>query len=222
MRKRTPKPPVPTIRRRKLPRLMLTILFTIMIAGSLVYSLGWLGDLARQHLGPRDRYRVTFAHIDCGAPPGTNHATFLSEVRYASNFPETFQLLDPELSPKLSAAFASHPWVESIDGIDVERPSRVRVRIRFRTPILAVNVQSGGVRLVDANGILLPLCESPAGLAELVPSLPDPEIASGKVWPNAVVSRAVELVKIYQPKRLEKTTGWKLTGTDGKVLYVSG
>jgi hypothetical protein len=222
MPKRTLKTPAAITLRRKLSRRSIAALLTLVFGSGLVVALGWLGGLARDSLGPRDRYRVSFAQIECDTPPGLDRARFLSEVRYASNASESFQLLDPALSRKLSSAFAAHPWVETVESVEVEPPARVTVRLRFRTPTLAVRIASGGVRFVDGHGILLPLGDAPAGVPELVKPVPDPESASGKLWPDPDVKRAIELVKTYQPVRLEKTpAGWKLTGADGKALNVS-
>lgn len=221
--RKTRKPRTPPPTRHRIPRLATVVLFTLAAACGVVLVIGWLGDLARQHLGPRDRYRVQFSEIECEPPPGMDRATFLSEVRYVSNFPPSFQLLDPELELRLSSAFAAHPWVESVEGADVSPPGRARLRLRFRTPVLAAQVHSGGVRLVDGNGVLLPVTDHAPELPELTTVVHDPETAAGKVWANAAVLRAIELVKTYHPRRIEKTPGgWKLTGTDGKVLSVSG
>jgi hypothetical protein len=199
------------------------MLATLGVVAGLLFGLGWVGDQARHRLGPHKRYQVRFTDIECDTPPGRDRPTFLSEVRYVSDVPDTFQLLDPELRPKLSAAFAGHPSVEAVDGVDVEPPDRVRVRVRFRTPVLVVTLEGGGVRLVDANGVLLPVCDVPPGLAELATPVRGPEGPAGKVWADDTVRRAVELVRAYQPRRLEKIPGgWRITSTDGKVLTVGG
>lgn len=220
MPRRKPKPPPP---RRRSFRAVLAVLITLGVAVGVLIGLGVVGDEARGRLGPRDRYRVPFADIECHSPPGSDRPTFLSEVRYVSGAPDTLQLLDPDLRSQLAAAFAAHPWVETVDGVDVEPPARVRVRLRFRSPVLAVNVGHGGVRLVDANGVLLPVGTMPPELCELAALVSPPAVPAGQVWADDTVRRAVELVKAYQPRRLEKNRGgWKLTGRDGTVLNVGG
>src|SRR5438445_11816591 len=101
MRKRTSSKPATFTSRPWFTRRVLAISVTLLVAVGLVLGLGWLGDLARHHLGPRDRYRVSFSQIECEPPPGKDRATFLSEVRYVSSFPDSFQLLDSELASKL-------------------------------------------------------------------------------------------------------------------------
>jgi hypothetical protein len=206
---------------RRVGRPVLAVLLTLGAVAGLLFGLARLGDEARRRLGPRDRYTARFADVECDAPPGLDRPTFLAEVRYAASVPESFQLLDPELPARLAAAFAVHPWVESVTGVDVAPPARVRVRLRFRTPVLAVPTDGGVVRLVDAGGVLLPATAPPAGLPELVNVVPPPVTPAGQVWADDTVKRAAELVTAYRPARLERTPiGWRLTQHDGKVLVV--
>ncbi len=225
MAKRKPKPPeaAPPPKPRRWWRRVFAVLVTLGIALALLFGLGWLGEFARHQLGPQERYRVSFAEIECEAPPGRDRATFLSEVRYASNFPETFQILDKDRDAKLRAAFLAHPWVEAVDSVEVEAPRTIRLRLRFRTPALAVRLRTGRVRLVDGNGVLLPHTPQPEGLPELTTPLSEPDVAAGQSWPDEAVVRALELVKTYGVVRVEKTTtGWRLTESNGNILNVGG
>lgn len=224
-RKRKPAPappPPPRPGRWRGTRPALVVVLTLAAAAGLLVGLGWVGDEARRRLGPRDRYAVRFADIACDAPPGADRPAFLAEVRYVSGFPESFQALDPDAASRLAAAFAGHPWVGAVDGVTVEPPATVRVRLRFRTPVLAVRTDDGEpARMVDAGGVLLPAAPAPAGLAELDNRVPPPGVASGKPWPDETVKRAAELAKSYAPRRIEKTpAGWRLTQPDGKMLLV--
>lgn len=200
-------------------RRLLVVVLTLAAAAGLVWGVARLGDLARSGLGPRDRYAVRFADIECDAPPGLDRPTFLSEVRYVADLPETIQALDPELSEKLKAAFAAHPWVASFDGTTVDAEHHVRVKLRFRTPAVAVRTP-GGVRVVDASGVLLPPEAKADGLPELV-SPARPSVAAGQVWNDPDLKRALELVEAHHPRSIEKTAkGWRLTTADGKTLSV--
>ena len=110
-----------------------------------------------------------------------------------------------------------HPWVDGIEEIRVEPPAVVKVRLRFRSPILSVTTEGGTVRLVDASGVLLPVSPAPTSIPELVNRLPSPDTPAGQVWADETV-RTVELVSAYHPRRLEKsTTGWRFTQNDGKT-----
>ncbi len=201
-------------------RRLLVVLVTLAIVAGLVWGVAWLGDAARHGIGSRDRYAVHFANIECDMPPGRERAAFLSEVRYITSFPETFQSLDPELNVKLATAFGRHPWVAAVEDVSVNAAGTVRVKLRFRVPVLAVRTDSKAVRLVDSTGVLLPPEATADGVAELLNPVRTPPLA-GQVWQDALVKRAVELVESHHPRQLEKTPqGWRLTTADGKTLVV--
>lgn len=199
-------------------RRLLAVALTLAAAGALVWGVAKLGDAARLGVGPRDRYAVRFADIACDPPPGMDRPSFLSEVRYVSNVPETFQSLDRELHAKLSAAFTAHPRVAAFDGVSVDAEGAVRVSLRFRTPALAVRLPDGTVRVVDASGVLLPPDAAPDGLPE-VRGIGVPTVPAGQAWGE--VKRALELADAHKPRTLEKSAkGWRLTTADGKQLAV--
>jgi hypothetical protein len=97
------------------------------------------------------------------------------------------------------------------------------VKLRFRVPALAVRLAGATdhVRVVDTQGVLLPLRTESAELPTLLTPVPAPTTPSGKPWADDAVKRAVQLVEAHHPKALEKTPeGWRLTMSDGKVLVV--
>jgi hypothetical protein len=212
--------PVGSNSSRRAIRRFVAVLFTLALVVGLVWGLSRLGDEARRGIGTRNRYSVRFADIECEPPPGFDRPTFLSEVRYVSKFPELFQSLDPELTSKLNVAFSAHPWVASFNDVLVEPNGTVRVKLRYRTPALAVRT-ADGMRIVDAASVLLPLATDPTGLPELVTLAPVPAISAGQVWLDDNVKRAVQLTEIHHPTKLEKTEmGWRLTMPDGKTLIL--
>lgn len=198
-------------------RPIIAVLVTLGVAAALLFGLSRLGDEARRNIGPRERYTVRFADIRCDSPPGTTRDTFLTEVRYAANAEATFQSLDPDLGAKLTAAFAAHPWVAGVEGVVVEPPDVVTVKLTYRTPVLAI-----GARAVDAKGILLPPEATTAGLPELLKASPlPPEATAGKPWPDDIVVRAAPVAAEYKPKTIERTAqGWQLVQPDGRKLLV--
>jgi len=201
----------------------LVVVLTLAVVAGLVWGVKRLGDSAQRGLAPRDRYTVRFLDIECDAPPGLSRAAFLSEVRYHSHFPPTFQSIDPELRAKLSTAFAAHPWVAAVERVVVEPEGRVRVEMKFRIPALAFPLAGSTqeMRVVDTTGVLLPITTNPAGLPELLTPVPATTTPSGQPWPDRVVKRALELVGAHQPRKLEKTPqGWRLTKDNGTVLVI--
>jgi hypothetical protein len=206
---------------RRAVRRFVAVVLTLAAVSALVWGLSRLGDSARRELGPRERYSIRFADIECGSPPGCDRSTFLAEVRYCSSFPEFFQALDSNLTTSLTAAFTVHPWVERVDSVSVESSGTVRVNLKFRTPVLAVPT-SGETRIVDGNGVLLPKAGESTGLPELIAAVPAPTVPAGQVWADSIVQRAVELVAIHHPVKLEKTaSGWRLAMADGRILVLA-
>lgn len=210
-RARKAEPPAP---RRVRPAVAAVL--TLGCAATVLYGLWWAGAEARRHLGPRDRYAVHFADIRLDPPPGATREAFLAEVRYASDAAPTVQALDPDLSAKLTAAFAAHPWVAGVDAVEVEGSNAVRVKLTYRVPALAV-----GGRVVDAKGVLLPAAAPTAGLPELLGAAVPPEAVAGKPIADDV-TRAAAVAAEYRPKTIERTPqGWQLVMPDGKKLVVA-
>lgn len=208
---KAPQPPAPP----SAARLALRVLLTLAVAAAVLFGLSWAGIEARRHIGPRDRYAVSFGEIQLDPPPGSTREAFLAEVRYASGTAPTVQALDPELSAKLSTAFAAHPWVASVDGVSVEGTNAVSVRLTYRVPVLAV-----GGRAVDAKGILLPATAPTAGLPELLDA-PPPEVPAGKPVSDDV-ARAAAVAAEYKPRSIARAPqGWQLLMLDGRKLSVA-
>jgi hypothetical protein len=208
--------------RKKLTRRVLVGMLTLAAVVGVVLGIRHLGEAARQEIAQHDRYSMAFSDVECDVPPGYERASFLSEVSYHSKFPARFQSIDPDLEPKLTAAFAAHPWVAAVERISIEPENRVRVKLRFRVPALAVRIAGAEqMRVVDTHGVLLPLRTDDANLPKLLTPVPAPRTPSGQPWPDETVKRAVGLVDAHHPMTLEKTAmGWRLTMNDGKVLVV--
>ena len=111
---------------KSLARRVLVGMTTLAGIAVLVLGIRYLGELARQGIAQRDRYSALFSDIECDSPPGYQRVSFLSEVSYHSKFPWRFQSIDPDLAPKLAAAFAAHPWVAAVEEVSVDgEPDRV-------------------------------------------------------------------------------------------------
>jgi hypothetical protein len=210
--------------RRSRTRQTVVFLLTLTAAAGAVWGIKWLGDEARRGIAGRDRYSMLFSDIKCDAPPGYERVSFLSEVSYHAKFPQRFQSIDPELPQKLTAAFSAHPWVARVEDVFVEPENTVRVSLKFRVPALAVRIAGtpDQVRVVDTDGVLLPLRTDAAGLPKLLTPVRAPATPSGQKWPDEIVERAVQLVEAHHPTTLEKSPqDWRLTMSDGKALAVA-
>ena len=113
---------------------------------------------------------------------------FLDEVQYLSRLPDRLSVLDDNLSQRLSAAFAKHPWVEKVDRVMVEAPRRISVRLTLRRPVLAVPTAEGLIA-VDHVGVRLPKNANIVGLPIFEGTAPPPQGPSGTKWGDAQVER---------------------------------
>ncbi len=110
----------------------------VVLVGGFLAGVIWLGHWSLDQLHDQDRYLVKLADLDCDVPEGMARQDFLDEVQYDSGLPNRLNVLDKELPERLWAAFRRHPWVEKVEGVTVTPPRDIAVRLRFRTPVLAV------------------------------------------------------------------------------------
>src|SRR4051812_31836913 len=94
--------------------LLLTAVLTLLLA-----ALVWIGHATRRGLLFSERYTVPFPAIGCTAPPALEHAVFLAEVQYLSGLPDRLPLLEDGLAQRLADAFATHPWVEKVERVEI-------------------------------------------------------------------------------------------------------
>jgi hypothetical protein len=117
---------------RRWPRRLVAVVLGLAAVAIVLGGLVAVGNVAREALGPRDRYLLRFADIECSAPPGQDHATFLDDVQYNGQFPDSINILDPTLAERLRAAFSRHGKVERVGKITIVPPRRVTVELSFR------------------------------------------------------------------------------------------
>jgi hypothetical protein len=179
-----PAPPPPPRRRPLFKLLALLTALSLLLTGLVA-----LGRHALDALRVRDRCTIPFTAVECAPPPGEARADFLEEVQYLSGLPAKLRLLDEDLARRLATGFALHPWVARVEQVEVMAARRVRVRLRYRRPVLAVKVGER-LRTVDAAGILLPQRAPSAGLPVYVGEAPPPAGPAGMRWGNADVEAA--------------------------------
>jgi hypothetical protein len=166
--------------------------------GLLLFGAAAFGPWALEQLRPRERYRVAFTAIECAAPPGLSRSEFLDQVQYYDSQPDELELLDRTLPARLAGAFERHPWVERVEQVEVVPPRRVRVRLTFRTPALAVEVQ-GRLCVVDRAGVRLPDRTAADGLPRYPGQAPPPGPV-GSRWGDAAVEAAAHQAAEEQHK----------------------
>jgi hypothetical protein len=163
--------------RKAMARWLLLLVGVSLVLGGVIY----LGRLAVEELRRHDHYRIRFADILCEPPPGMTRADFLDEVQYLSNFRAEIRPLDSELPQRLAEAFATHPWVEAVERVEVADIATIKVSLRFRSPVLAVP-WDGQLRAVDAGGVLLPGDAGTDGLPVFTGTAQPPRGAAGTTW----------------------------------------
>ena len=204
---------------------VLQIVVPAAAAVALLLVLIALGRAARDRLRSEDRYFLALGEVDCPTPPGLERSEFLGEVQYLSHLPDRLPTLDDDLPIRLTAAFALHPWVETVDET-VVAPGRVRVRLTFRTPTLVVP-QADGPRVVDGRGVLLPSSASATGLLVLRGKVPALTGVAGQRWDDPSVTAAAAVADLLRPHQgvliLNEIEigegGWVLRGNGVRVLW---
>jgi hypothetical protein len=172
----------------------------LLVAALLLAGAVELGRRARQQLAPGPRHTLAFSSIDCAPPAALSREDFLGEVQYLAGLPDQLNLLDERLSERLARAFAGHPWVRAVQRLEVTATSRVRVQLRYRTPVLAVP-RGGALRAVDADGVLLPATAAAEGLPVFRGRLERPNGPEGTVWNDAALLAAARTAAFLQDRQ---------------------
>jgi hypothetical protein len=171
-------------------------LAVILLAAALLAGLIALGRWGLAELRGRERYAVRFANIACTPPPGMTRSEFLDEVQYLSRLPDRLGLLDEDLTQKLTAAFARHPWVEKVQDVVLQPPRHIDVKLTLRKAVLAVRT-SAGLIAVDRHGVRLPKNAATDDLPIFEGDAAPPKGQAGTIWgdPN-VEARARQRSKL--------------------------
>ena len=177
-------PPVPASPYVQRPILLLIVLPLLAIVGLI-----FLGRQLHDRLRGDERYRIALTEIECPPPTGMEHGDFLAEVQYYSGLPDQLNLLDTELTKRLAEGFAKDPWVEKVERVEVAPPRLVRVRLVYRTPVLAVRY-GDELRAVDHHGVLLPATAATDRLPVFPGKAKPPAGPAGSAWGDAAVEEA--------------------------------
>ncbi len=172
----------------------LRFLLAVVGGAGLVVALIGAGRWARVLLDARQHYDVAVAEIDVAPPPGIDRQRFLSEVQYLGNLPERVSGMDPAMVLRVAAAFAAHPWVESVETVSLRSADGPRARLRLRSPVLAIHD-----RAVDRHGVLLPAGTSIEGLIAFHGKTEADKGVAGAPCADPDVVRAAHVVNLLSP-----------------------
>lgn len=205
--------------RRTLARAIAATALGLGLIGGIVL----LGTVAAGFVGGRDRYRIPLADLEFAPPDWVDRETFLAEIRYLGDLPETFNVHDPVAVERVRTAIANHPWVDFVAGEgELTVSFRYNWTVGFRRPVLAVTTSPPPrLRTVDSKGVLLPPHQPITNLARLVGEVEPPSGPAGTSWNNPVVRRAAELAGQYESDSIERIgSGWRITRRNGPPLVV--
>jgi hypothetical protein len=152
-----------------------------------------IGRWAKGGLRSKDRFQIPFTEIDCSAPPSLSRPEFLNEVQSISKLPDQLALLAEELPRTLDGAFSRHPWVESVERVEVLPSRKVRIQLVFRSPVLAV-LQGRGKRAIDGHGIVLPASAIGEDLPVYCSPVPPPVGPPGTDWGDGTLKSAAQTI----------------------------
>ena len=225
MAKRKSKPAPSAKPRLGIHSLILTGKIALALAAvlALLYTLGYAGKSAGLHVASDPRYRVPIAEVQLDPPPPIVRAVFLTEVRSLGNLPEAVSSVDPATMETLKAAFGKHPWVKDVNEIAVDAEGKLRAKLTYRRPALAIHIQGeNGLRVVDGTGVLLPESALAEGVPTLLNQLLRTETPAGQRYADPDVPRAAELVGIHLAKTIERTRdGWRIVEPTGRLLRIA-
>jgi len=178
-----------------MPKWTLQILAPLLCGALLLLGVVGLNSLLRGHFRDKQSCTIAFSEIDCETPGKMSRAEFLEEVQYLANWPDVLNLLEAGLTARLHLSFAAHPWVEQVERVQVTPPRQLRVWLRFRIPMLAIPPG----RVVDRNGILLPLTAADPQLPSLRGKVALPTGHPGQAWGDPGVEAAAQVAALLQP-----------------------
>lgn len=177
-----------------------SLLLVSAVTGLTIWGIVKLGEWTSQSLEKDKRFGVRFEDIQCTPPPGMQRLQFLGEVRYLSEMPISFSLLDEEAPKQLAKAFAKHPWVEKVEHVEVLPAKTFSVQLRFRQPVLAVPLNKE-LRAVDSQGVLLPSNAVTKGLPVYSGKVTPPQNPAGHVWQDNGLLKAAQLAAEKQKEQ---------------------
>ena len=177
---------------RRIPPNRLAALAFGVLGGTVL--LLWLGSTAVHRLvayvNTQPAYQVSNREIELvpGVPAWYRggRQVFLDHVWDGSAEPRTFSALDFD-GNHLLTLFKRYPWVKRADRMRrLDYPSRVEVRLEYRSPVALARMADGSRIPIDAEGVVLPREDIDFEVAEPLILLdkfnPPTEFKAGEVW----------------------------------------
>ncbi|GAB6165882.1 hypothetical protein JCM19992_18820 [Thermostilla marina] len=106
-------------------------------------------------LPQQSEYNITAEHVELTPLPSWIHHDIRREIFRNATLEPQLSLLSDDLCAKMFEAARAHPWIAEVRHVEKRYPHQVVVDVAYRKPVCMVRVP-GGVRPVDADGVVLP------------------------------------------------------------------
>jgi len=165
------------------------------------------GGFAWQRFGPDVRQRSDYVlqpeNVVLSGQPDWVKGDITAEALRNASLDTPLPLDDPELARRIARAFDVHPWVRSVDRVEVTSPAAAHVEITCREPVAMVRV-AGGLLPVDGEGVVLPSDDFTPDEAAAYPVVDGvrslPQGPAGSAWGDPAVEEAVAVVAVTRPE----------------------
>lgn len=190
-----------------------------------------------QQVREQDGYTLTVQDVRLIGQADWIKGNIAAEALRDASLDGKLPLDDPELARRLARAFDVHPWVRSVDRVEVSHPPQALVEIRCREPVAMVRV-TGGLLPVDGEGVVLPSGDFTPEEAAVYPVLSGidslPQGPAGAAWGDPAIEEGVALVTLVRPewnalglaecRRGTSGTGrlWELVNREGIAIIFGG
>ena len=148
-----------TSRKIEYRRASLLAIMGLALMVGLLYLTDWARRASIEWLAHQPQYQLPFDRITLNpqAPRWYQGGSlaFLERVRLGAGEPESIAVLDVP-PDHLAVVFKKYAWVEEVVKVTYG-PERVRVDVRYREPVAWVQLRGAEQKLVDRNGIILPI-----------------------------------------------------------------
>jgi hypothetical protein len=127
----------------------------VLLLGAFVGAAWWGWVKLQPRILGTPEYRIGPEQVEITPPPAWIHTDIRAAVFRSPTLDGPLSLLDADLVPRITNAFASHPWVAKVTRVSPHHPASVKVELVYRKPACMIKVPRG-LLPVDAEGVLLP------------------------------------------------------------------
>lgn len=188
-------------------RLKLLIIVVLLVAAGVAARKLW--DSLDGKLADSPHYQISadIVHLSPGKPPRWIRTDVKAEVLRDSGIIDSLTLLDPpvKIQQRLIDAFELHPWIRSVERVDLVGPQNIKVSVLYREPVAVVEVESAGQQEwlpVDATAVRLPsgeLTDTEMAYLPRIAGIQDRPL-EGEAWSDSRMQGAAELAARLRPQ----------------------